>query len=93
VLGELKPKQWDRRLDWLTQSAVDAISDAITAEVDGHTIVPVCTPFSGGTDSTVLTHLVRDWARMVVHFNTGIGIESTHEFVRAGRAEWGLCLR
>jgi 3'-phosphoadenosine 5'-phosphosulfate sulfotransferase (PAPS reductase)/FAD synthetase len=48
--------------------------------------------FSGGNDSTVLTHLMRNRANAAVHINTGIGIEQTREFVRATCKEWGLPL-
>jgi 3'-phosphoadenosine 5'-phosphosulfate sulfotransferase (PAPS reductase)/FAD synthetase len=48
--------------------------------------------FSGGNDSTVLTHLMRREATHIAHANTGIGIEKTREFVRRYSAELGLPL-
>lgn len=48
--------------------------------------------FSGGNDSTVLMHLLRDKMTHAGHANTGIGIEQTREFVRSTCATWGLPL-
>ncbi|GGM78323.1 hypothetical protein GCM10012275_56220 [Longimycelium tulufanense] len=48
--------------------------------------------FSGGNDSTVLTHLMRQRATHAIHANTGIGIEQTRQFVRDTCRAWGLPL-
>lgn len=49
--------------------------------------------FSGGNDSSVLTHLFGPDVDAVVHVNTGIGVEQTREFVRAACGAWGFKLR
>lgn len=46
--------------------------------------------YSGGNDSTVLTHFLRDRATHAAHINTGIGIEETREFVRSTCATYDL---
>lgn len=48
--------------------------------------------FSGGNDSTVLTHLMRHRATHAAHANTTIGIEQTRQFVRDTCAAWDLPL-
>ena len=46
--------------------------------------------FSGGNDSTVLAHLMRDRASHFAHANTTIGIEQTRQFVRDVSRTWGV---
>ena len=46
--------------------------------------------YSGGNDSTILIHLLRDRLDAVAHINTGIGIEETRQFVRDTCAGWNL---
>jgi 3'-phosphoadenosine 5'-phosphosulfate sulfotransferase (PAPS reductase)/FAD synthetase len=58
----------------------------------GHRIAAVCALFSGGNDSTTLTHLFKGKADYAVHVNTGIGVEQTRQFVRDTCAEWKLPL-
>lgn len=59
---------------------------------DGKRLVGTCVLFSGGNDSTVLTHLFRNRLDHVVHVNTGIGIKQTNQYVRDTCADWGLDL-
>lgn len=70
-------------LDW-------AIHRYVTSQ--GKKLVGVVALFSGGNDSTVLTHLMRDRVTHVAHANTTIGIEETREFVRKVCADLGLPL-
>lgn len=48
--------------------------------------------FSGGKDSSILAHLMRERVDAVVHIDTGIAVPATGEYVRAVCAEWGLKL-
>lgn len=59
---------------------------------DSKRLVGTCVLFSGGNDSTVLTHLFRNRLDHVVHVNTGIGIKQTNQYVRDTCAGWGLDL-
>lgn len=56
--------------------------------VPGKTLQGIVVLFSGGNDSTVLAHLMRERATHFAHCNTGIGIEQTRQFVRDRAAEW-----
>lgn len=82
------------RLDELIAGS-HAILDAAIAEhiTDaGKELVGTVALFSGGNDSTVLTHLMRERATHAAHANTGIGIEATRVFVRETSAAFGLPL-
>lgn len=46
--------------------------------------------FSGGGDSTVLAHVMRDRADTIVHVNTGIGVPATNQYVRDVATAWGM---
>ena len=48
--------------------------------------------YSGGNDSVVLPHLLREYADGIVHVNTGTAIRQTTEHVRDVAAAWGLPL-
>lgn len=48
--------------------------------------------YSGGNDSVVLPHLLRDRLDGIVHVNTGTAIEQTTEHVREVAAAWGMTL-
>jgi len=71
-----------------------ALLDRVLAEqgVEGVEVKAICVLYSGGNDSTVLTHLMHQRATHAVHINTGIGIDKTREFVRATCAAYGLPL-
>jgi 3'-phosphoadenosine 5'-phosphosulfate sulfotransferase (PAPS reductase)/FAD synthetase len=43
---------------------------------------------SGGSDSTLLAHLMRRRADTIVHIDTTIGVEATHQYVRDIVAAW-----
>jgi 3'-phosphoadenosine 5'-phosphosulfate sulfotransferase (PAPS reductase)/FAD synthetase len=59
---------------------------------DGRGLAALAVMFSGGNDSTLLLHLLRNVATHAVHANTGIGIESTRQFVRDTCANWNIPL-
>lgn len=65
----------------------------VVGEVDEtHELTAICVLYSGGNDSTVLAHLLRDVADYAVHINTGIGVEETREFVRQTCQDYKLPL-
>jgi len=59
---------------------VDEVQHGIA--LDKKTLKATCVLYSGGNDSTVLTHLMRERVDYAVHINTGIGVEETRQFVR-----------
>lgn len=79
-------------LDEAIADAERIYDEAITAHFAKHRLAGVIIQFSGGNDSTILAHLMRDKATHFGHANTGIGVEQTREFVRHWSAEWGLPL-
>lgn len=46
--------------------------------------------FSGGNDSSLLGHLVRDWVDIAVHVRTTIAVPQTSAYVEAVCQAWGL---
>lgn len=68
------------------------VDEAIATHAEGRDVVATVVLFSGGNDSTVLAHLMRQRATHAAHANTGIGIEATRQFVRDTCAGWGLPL-
>jgi 3'-phosphoadenosine 5'-phosphosulfate sulfotransferase (PAPS reductase)/FAD synthetase len=48
--------------------------------------------FSGGNDSTVLAHLIRDRVTHYAHANTQVGAEPTRQFVRDTCGRWDVPL-
>lgn len=58
----------------------------------GKTLRGIVVLFSGGNDSTVLAHLMRERATHFGMANTTIGIERTRQFVRDTSAAWGVPL-
>lgn len=69
-----------------------ALIDRVLAEqeAEGVEIKARLILYSGGNDSTVLTHFLKDRATHAAHINTGIGIEETREFVRSTCAAYDL---
>lgn len=90
----------ERRLDILLASVPRIIDKAIAKHVTEHRdgkgrgrqLAAVVTMFSGGNDSTVLAHLMRERTDYFAHGNTGIGVELTRDFVRKTCADWGVPL-
>jgi len=91
--GLLTPERVSR-LDDLIAEAGQILETAIETHVyaDRRTVAAICCLFSGGNDSTVLTHLFRNRADYAVHINTGIGIEQTRQYVRDTCIAFGLPL-
>lgn len=55
-------------------------------------LVATCILYSGGNDSTTVTHLFKHRAEYAIHANTTIGIEQTRQFVRDTCERFGLKL-
>ena len=94
------PSAVARRLDHLIASVpriIDtAIRKLITENRDGRgrtrELAGIVTMFSGGKDSQVLAHLMRERTDYYGHANTGIGIEDTREYVRSVANLWSVQL-
>ena len=73
-----------------------AIRKHITEHRDGRNrnrrLAAIVTMVSGGKDSQVLAHLMRERTDFYGHANTGIGIEATRQYVRDLAAWWGVPL-
>ncbi len=84
----------EQRVLILIERAHELIASAIDEYVTrtGHELAGVVTLYSGGNDSTVLAHLMRQHSTHHGHANTGIGIERTRQFVRETSAAWGIPL-
>lgn len=89
VVAGLTPVQRELRVTELIAQAQQIVQQAWEL-ADGRMRAAWCVLYSGGNDSTVLTHLVRDWVDYAVHANTTIGIEETRQFVRDTCGSWGL---
>jgi 3'-phosphoadenosine 5'-phosphosulfate sulfotransferase (PAPS reductase)/FAD synthetase len=55
-------------------------------------VAAVVSLFSGGNDSTTVSHLMRDRITHLAHANTTVGIEQTRQFVRDTALAWGIPL-
>ncbi|OCB57658.1 hypothetical protein A5677_16985 [Mycobacterium malmoense] len=91
VVAELTPEQREQRVAALVVQAHQIIDKAWDL-AEGRMRAAWCVLYSGGNDSTVLTHLVRDRVDYAVHANTTIGVEATRQFVRDTCTAWGLDL-
>lgn len=89
----LRPER-EARLDALIERSRDILADAIERHVtnEGRMVAALAVGFSGGNDSTTLTHIFRNDVDFALHANTTIGIEQTRDFVRNTCEEWGLSL-
>lgn len=82
------------QLDAKIAQAHDILDEAWYRHVDrkGKELCGVVVLFSGGNDSTILAHLMRERATHFAHANTTIGIEATRQFVREVSKAWGVPL-
>ncbi len=76
----------------LVTLAHELLDYAIATLADGKRITGTVLLFSGGNDSTVLSHIMLPRATHAAHANTTIGIEQTRQFVRDTCEQWGLPL-
>lgn len=92
VIAMLTPSERIQRVDKLVEQAHNIIDTAWDVESGGRMKAAWCVLFSGGNDSTVLAHMVRNRVDHAVHANTTIGIEATRQFVRDTCKAWNLDL-
>lgn len=93
AVAELPPADRALRVRLLIDAAHTRLNREIeTIQESGKRLAGVCALYSGGDDSTILTHLLLGRATHAIHVNTGIGIEETRTFVRQTCATWGLPL-
>ena len=78
------------RLQRLMNESFEILSNALDTYVGDRTVVATCALYSGGNDSTAMTHMFKDYCDYAVHINTGIGIEQTRNFVKETCDSWGL---
>ena len=79
-----------RDLEWAHRDALRILDDARREHFANHDMTAAVVLFSGGNDSTILTHLMLPHASHAGHINTTIGIEETRQFVRDTCAGWGI---
>jgi 3'-phosphoadenosine 5'-phosphosulfate sulfotransferase (PAPS reductase)/FAD synthetase len=91
IVAALTSSQRAQRVEKLIEQAHEIV-DTAWRLAEGRMKAAWCVLFSGGNDSTVLAHLMKDRADYAVHANTTIGIEETRQFVRDTCAAWGLDL-
>lgn len=89
VIAGLTRAQREERVTRLVDQA-HTIVDQAWELAEGRMRAAWCVLYSGGNDSTVLAHLMRDRVDFAVHANTTIGIEDTRQFVRDTCQQWGL---
>jgi 3'-phosphoadenosine 5'-phosphosulfate sulfotransferase (PAPS reductase)/FAD synthetase len=92
MVMRLTRSQREKRVERLIEMAWVRFHEACNVLGQGKEIVAVCGLFSGGKDSSTITHLFRPALTHLVHANTETGIEDTREFVRRVAAEWDLPL-
>lgn len=92
VIASLTSDERAQRLEALIVQAHEVVDRAWEIYAGGRMRAAWCVLYSGGNDSTVLTHLFKDRVDYAVHANTTIGIEETRKFVRDTCKSWGLDL-
>ena len=90
VIAELTAEQREQRVRKLVEQAHLIVDRAWEVHSGGRMKAAWCVLFSGGNDSTILTHMMRARVDYAVHANTTIGIEDTRQFVRDTCQAWGL---
>jgi 3'-phosphoadenosine 5'-phosphosulfate sulfotransferase (PAPS reductase)/FAD synthetase len=93
VLAKRPPKAEDGDHEIRTLDEAIARSHAILDEaLATYPIVGTYGLFSGGNDSVILMHLMRERMDALLHVNTGTGIPETTQHVRDVAAAWGTQL-
>lgn len=91
IVASLTKPQRELRVTRLVEQA-HQIVDKAWEQAEGRMRAAWCVLYSGGNDSTVLAHLMKNRADYAVHANTTIGVEATRQFVRDTCQQWGLPL-
>jgi 3'-phosphoadenosine 5'-phosphosulfate sulfotransferase (PAPS reductase)/FAD synthetase len=88
-----RPPKAEMEPEALTLDEAIARSHAILDRVlAAFPVVAVMGLFSGGNDSVIVSHLMRERISAIVHVNTGTGIPQTTQHVRDVAAAWRLPL-
>jgi 3'-phosphoadenosine 5'-phosphosulfate sulfotransferase (PAPS reductase)/FAD synthetase len=90
VIATLTRPQREQRVENLITQAHLIVDKAWEIHSGGRMRAAWCVLYSGGNDSTVLAHMMRNRVDYAVHANTSIGIEETRQFVRDTCTTWGL---
>lgn len=90
IIATLTAPKREQRVVKLVEQANLIVDKAWELYAQGRMRAAWCVLYSGGNDSTVLAHLMRERVDFAVHANTTIGIEETRQFVRDTCANWGL---
>lgn len=93
-VARLSRGQREYRVNLLVEDANLILDKALEVFIqqDGKTIAGIVGLFSGGNDSTVMCHVMRDRLTHLGHANTTIGIEKTRQFVRDTSQLWDIPL-
>lgn len=93
-VARLSRPERERRVALLMQESQSILDYGIATHItgEGKELAGIVGLFSGGNDSTVLCHLLRDRITHLAHANTTIGIEETRQFVRDTAHQWGKTL-
>lgn len=93
ILGKRPPKAEDGEYEARTLDEAIARSHQILDEaLNAYPIVGTYWLFSGGNDSVIVGHLLRDRYDAVLHVNTGTGIPETTHHVRDVATAWNIRL-
>lgn len=92
VVAAMSSAQRELRVTELIAHAHSIVDEALSTHLDDRELVATVLLFSGGNDSTLLGHLMRERVTVAAHANTTIGIEQTRDFVRSTCADWNLPL-
>jgi len=90
MVARLTQSERERRVEKLVAQAHEIVDLSIASHIGDKKLVASCVLFSGGNDSTVLAHMMRERSDYAVHCNTTIGIEKTRQFVRDTCKSWRL---
>lgn len=88
VLARVPPKASEYAALTLDE-AVDRAHVIVDRAVDRWPAERVFVLFSGGGDSSILAHLMRERVHEVIHVRTGVSIPATWTYVQAVCAAWG----
>lgn len=93
-IAKLSGHQRERRVELLIEDANLILDKALEVfiENDSKNAAGLVGLFSGGNDSTVMCHVMKDRLTHLGHANTTIGIEDTRRFVRETSKNWGIPL-
>jgi 3'-phosphoadenosine 5'-phosphosulfate sulfotransferase (PAPS reductase)/FAD synthetase len=90
IIGSLTKPERELRVTRLVEQSHELVDTAWEIHGADKKLVASCVLYSGGNDSTVLAHMMKQRVDYAVHANTTIGIEETRQFVRDTCQQWGI---